>query len=258
MKNSKKAGVYKILNTSTGMCYIGSSFSFKKRFGEHIRALKSGVHKNDYLQNAWNKYGESSFCFLVVEIVEDVEKILEREQHWIDTIENLYNLCPIAGNAAGYRHTEEAKQRMSEIKKRPENLTVALKNLNTPEARANFLEAVKSDVSRDKKSKSMSGIKKNAEHRAKIGEANKRRVWTDESRKKLSDAHRSEKMVARLVEANNGRVWTDEAREKLRMYATNKKHSAETREKMSAARTGKPWSEKRKAAQQNINKGEAL
>jgi hypothetical protein len=38
------------------------------------------------LQNAWNKYGEDNFYFSVLELVPDKDKLIEREQYWIDKL----------------------------------------------------------------------------------------------------------------------------------------------------------------------------
>ena len=52
------AGVYQIYNTETGKRYIGSSIDVERRLKEHKRNLKSHKHRNQHLQNAWNKYEE--------------------------------------------------------------------------------------------------------------------------------------------------------------------------------------------------------
>jgi len=57
------SGVYEIVNKSNGHAYGGSSVNISKRRKDHFRALRKGTHKNRYLQNAWNKYGENIFEF---------------------------------------------------------------------------------------------------------------------------------------------------------------------------------------------------
>lgn len=94
----EKPGVYIIENLITNKIYIGSStMKVIKRIYHHINMLRANKHKNKYLQNAFNKYGENSFC---VSIIENTEKhnTLEREQYYIDREEkqNLYNINPLA------------------------------------------------------------------------------------------------------------------------------------------------------------------
>lgn len=60
-------GIYMIRNTINGKLYIGKSVNIKKRFNEHKHELRLGSHHNDYLQKAWNKYGEDAFEFIVLE-----------------------------------------------------------------------------------------------------------------------------------------------------------------------------------------------
>jgi group I intron endonuclease len=74
-------------------------------------------HHNCYLQRAWDKYGESNFCF---EILEEcpVEKLIYWEQIWMDSLcafdERLgYNICSVAGNSLGTIRTESSKKKMS-------------------------------------------------------------------------------------------------------------------------------------------------
>lgn len=95
---TKVFGVYTIKNLLNGKQYIGSTAkSFSIRWKQWKYDLKRQT-ANRYLQNAWNKYGEENFEFSIVEIVEDKNKVLEREQHWLDVIglNNLYNISPRA------------------------------------------------------------------------------------------------------------------------------------------------------------------
>jgi group I intron endonuclease len=132
MKN--KSGIYKIMNKINGKIYIGSAINFKQRWygnGSHVKTLNKNKHKNMYLQNAWNKYGEDSFEFLIVEECPE-DKLIEREQYYLDTLkpwkrEIGYNICKIAGNLLGYKHSEEAKQKISLIHK-GKNISEKMKN----------------------------------------------------------------------------------------------------------------------------------
>mgnify|MGYP000886959842 CR=1 FL=1 len=59
-------GVYQIVNKLNGHKYIGSSINIWTRWGRHLSDLRKNKHDNNYLQNAWNKYGEDNFEFGVL------------------------------------------------------------------------------------------------------------------------------------------------------------------------------------------------
>jgi group I intron endonuclease len=80
------SGVYIFRNTVNNKCYIGSTvMTFKKRMDHHLWHLRENKHKNIHFQNAWNKYGEDSFEYDILEIC-DKDKCLEREQYYLDTV----------------------------------------------------------------------------------------------------------------------------------------------------------------------------
>jgi hypothetical protein len=79
----RSSGVYQIRCVPTGKVYVGSAVNLWKRWEQHRRSLRKGQHGNRYLQAAWNKYGEESFDFSVLEFV-DVIDLLRAEQEWID------------------------------------------------------------------------------------------------------------------------------------------------------------------------------
>ena len=107
-------GVYIIQNVVTGAVYIGSTADdFRVRFNTHKKQLREGRHDNRYLQNAWNKYGESNFNFLIVEPIDDaLNVILSSEQRWIDFYRNdpdvgCYNIRPEASSSKGVKRSVE-------------------------------------------------------------------------------------------------------------------------------------------------------
>lgn len=83
--HSRKSGVYRITNLTNGKFYIGSCAEFKRRSTQHRSHLRGNKHSNKHLQNAWNKYGEESFLFEVVEVIPgDRTARTTREQELID------------------------------------------------------------------------------------------------------------------------------------------------------------------------------
>lgn len=83
-------GIYRIKNKINGNCYYGSSKNIKNRWKKHYNQLKTNSHYNTILQRAWNKYGEENFVF---EIVEEclLEELLSLEQKFLD-IKPEYNI----------------------------------------------------------------------------------------------------------------------------------------------------------------------
>lgn len=113
-----KSGIYKITCLDNGIIYIGSSNNIQKRSAKHLRCMRKGDHCNPRMQNAFNKYGEKSFIFEVVEIVEDLNNLVVREQHYIDLYnvckhEIGFNICPIAGSVQGRIVTVQARKNLS-------------------------------------------------------------------------------------------------------------------------------------------------
>lgn len=91
-----QTGVYEIKNKINGKRYIGStSINFNKRLVHHLNELRRNNHKNVYLQNSWNKYGEDNFEFNILEVV-DKCCTLEVEQSYLDALKPEYNINPLA------------------------------------------------------------------------------------------------------------------------------------------------------------------
>lgn len=132
-------GIYAIicLNDDGATVYVGSTRrTVRKRQTAHRSRLRSGKHENQYLQRAWNKYGESSFIFLVLEPVLSLAFLIEREQYWLDQFRansEVYNVGVVAGSnrtgvshrpsvvkriraaLLGRRHNQETKDKISDL-----------------------------------------------------------------------------------------------------------------------------------------------
>lgn len=109
----KKSGIYVIMNTFNYKKYIGSSKDIYHRLHKHNSQLKRNIHSNPYLQNVWNKDNECLTCFLLEECNED--KLIEREQHWINKINPEYNIN--RDIFPTYIPSQETKDKISEYSK---------------------------------------------------------------------------------------------------------------------------------------------
>jgi group I intron endonuclease len=105
--------IYKITNIKTQDFYIGSAVNYKNRRWSHICSLKKNKHKNQFIQNSWNKYGQDAFIFEIIEVVDKLENLIIREQYWIDTLSPTFNFAKIAGSPLGVKHTEKSRMNMS-------------------------------------------------------------------------------------------------------------------------------------------------
>jgi group I intron endonuclease len=76
-------GIYKIENIVDGKSYIGSSVNVSARKYKHFWMLKKGVHDNNHLQHSYNKFGEESFKFEILEYCPDYELISRENYHII-------------------------------------------------------------------------------------------------------------------------------------------------------------------------------
>lgn len=99
---NRLAGViYKIINKIDGKYYVGSSIEIKRRWRNHRNCLRSNKHHNNYLQNAWNKYGPETFDFVIVEADITEKDLLLTEQKYLDVAkeekDKCYNMSFIAG-----------------------------------------------------------------------------------------------------------------------------------------------------------------
>lgn len=109
-------GIYAITHKATGRAYIGSAVDIDARWRTHRSDLRLNRHYSHWLQAAWNKYGEEAFELVIIEAVPELEKLVLREQGWIDiyrAAKLAYNLRPIANSNLGTKRTKETCQKIS-------------------------------------------------------------------------------------------------------------------------------------------------
>lgn len=126
-------GIYGIRNIGSQKMYVGSAVNIERRLGKHASMLARGIHPSLRLTGAYRRAGGwGAFETLVLEECAP-EKLLEREQHWIDTLKPSYNARLVANNNLGLKWTDE--QRVS--------VTASMRETsNTPEARERLRQTV--------------------------------------------------------------------------------------------------------------------
>jgi len=104
-KLPNSAGIYEIINSASGLSYIGSAEALKKR--GHYDLLSTGSSHSKEMQQAFNLDGEESFQFRILEFCAK-DKLIEREQKYMDErdFNTLYNAAPRAGTIHGYVLTD--------------------------------------------------------------------------------------------------------------------------------------------------------
>jgi len=202
-------GVYYIQNLVTNRFYIGSSADVYSRIKSHLNMLQRGVHSNIHLQRSYNKHGQGKFAWGVCEEVFDIDQLLVVEQTWIDVMGD-YNICTEAGSTRGYKATEETRAKLSAVKSGINNPMYGTKR---PEVGEIFR-------------KLHTGKVLSEEHKRKCSEAlkGKRGPWDNpESVAKIIEAARA---------SNTGRKHSDETRAKVSAAGMGRVVSEETREKI--------------------------
>lgn len=87
------SGVYAIVNTVTGMVYVGSSRNIEVRWKGRRNALRLGKSTNKHLQAEWTTARGKGFVLQVLEQVDDVQGLTAAEQRWLDQYEGrCYNI----------------------------------------------------------------------------------------------------------------------------------------------------------------------
>lgn len=110
---SVTSGVYKVTNKINGDFYIGSSNNIFRRRREHFRK-NFRTQSKSILVNAILKYGRDNFIFEILEFC-DNEKLIEREQFYIDLLNPKYNIRRQASSNLGLVPSEKHLQHLKEI-----------------------------------------------------------------------------------------------------------------------------------------------
>lgn len=232
----KRSGIYCITNTETAMQYVGSAVDLDGRFKRHIRQMKAGTHPNKFLLMDYDRHGEQSFRFEVLELCSDTV-LLEREQHWIDQLGAAvtgYNIALTAGSPMkGRKQSEATRAKMREAHRNRKPIS--------EETRQRLRDAAK----RREEAKKLNGYEVSEETRKKLSEAGKGREVTEETREKLRKTNsRPKRTPAELaaIEAQKGkcpeRLLTPEARGKHADAVRERWQDPEFRARMKASMKG--------------------
>jgi group I intron endonuclease len=131
-------GIYMIKNIIDSKIYIGSSVNIDSRKYKHFWMLNKKIHDNKYLQNAFNKFGESNFIFEIIENCDETN-IIERENFYIEFYKSSksdfgYNLATV-NEFRRNTYNSEVKRKLSihNLKKNSNFILFILENIFTNE-----------------------------------------------------------------------------------------------------------------------------
>ena len=189
--------VYMILNVVNGKAYVGSTNSFHYRKIAHIYALNKGTHFNVHLQNAWDKYGSSSFSFFIIAEATDRTRFI-LESWFIKSFQCQYNVVKEIDLNGMPRHSVQTIERMSASRR----------------GKKQKIEHVA------KRAAALIGRKYSAAHRAAISDGKKGVKFTDAHRDALRRARIGKSLSAaaklKLSLANTGKTLSAEHKRKIR------------------------------------------
>lgn len=141
MDTKNKIGVYRWVNKVNGNTYVGSSVNLSRRFRTYydFSYLSVRVQKSkSRIYSAILKHGYSNFQLEILEYCTK-EKVISREQYYIDFFKPQYNLNLTAGSRLGSTHSEETRRTLSNFfkgRKLGEGtknfLSLASKGMNNP------------------------------------------------------------------------------------------------------------------------------
>lgn len=177
--HSKSGGVYRITNIKNGKIYIGSCKCFQVRANQHASSLRNQKHQNKHLQASWNKWGEDSFLFEVLEVVEG-DKLLRTTLE-----EKLLQEQIILGNW----------DKCFNFQRKPKSNERSCFSKNPEKTRKKLSKAIKAAISnpeeRNRRSITAKKMWKNSEYRRmmskKISNAKKGKKRSEAFRKKMSE-----------------------------------------------------------------------
>jgi group I intron endonuclease len=220
--------IYLITNTQNGKHYIGqTTCTIEKRWQEHIYNAQGNRQRSMYpLYHAIRKYGKHQFCIAVLAESSSQNEINELEQDFIAAYNTLDK------NFGYNRHKGGNKPPLS-----------------TPESRRKAGLAIKgkpfSEEHCQNISKALAGRKLSPERIQKM----KGRIVSEETRQKMSNSggwrrelKSSPEHIEKIRIANTGKKHSEETKQKISASKINP--SKETRRRLRESHLGKPWTEK--------------
>jgi group I intron endonuclease len=127
----RDCGVYLLRCVAENKIYVGSTKqSFRARFSNHFKFLKSGKLGNKALQTDYNKYGYENFEFEILGVYREEECVMY-EKHFIESLKPFYNVIKASNNSKtnlnkkfSKDHVEKLRQAAKRYRHSPETLKI--------------------------------------------------------------------------------------------------------------------------------------
>ena|GEM_PF-1448732 len=226
-------GIYAATCMPTGKQYIGRSIDIQRRWNDHLKLLRANKHHSPHFQYEWNKYGEKAFQWTVLEQC-SLDRLTEREQHWIDTLAPQLNVAFQVDKPFDF--TPEIRQRMAEAARR------RLQRDGHPHVGKKFSAEYRhklaiahlgqvpsnkgvpiSAATRQRVSEAVRAHHSSEEYRARVSAWQTGRKQSVKTRQKRSESLKQAYAEGRRISFNlgkpawnKGKTWGPETREKLR------------------------------------------
>ncbi len=249
-KLPKTPGIYRI-SFSTGKFYIGSAVNLRKRYRDHLSDLRAGKHKNPIMQNLYNKHGDASFIFEVLEYVDNKKMLIAREQWYIDTMAPTINVCLIAGSTLGMKYSEQGRANISAARRgkklSPEHIASMRAAFNKPETKEKMRPAQLGKKQPpehiEKTAAARRGRKNSPEHIEKTAASKGGKPLSPEHKEKIRKAKLAKPLdpatIERIAASNRGKKQSPELIEKRIAPLRGKKRPPSVGAKISATKRAK-------------------
>lgn len=202
--------IYAIVNAHTGRRYIGRSVSHRLRWNQHRSKLRQGRHPSRQLQAAWIADGDSAFSMIVVETLD-----------------------------RGASKRVAAERELWHLRRTPNPYNQSKDTLTGPAP-----GTVKCSAERKEQMRVLHlGKPKTAEHRRRISEARRGKSFPHKGGYTLS-----KETTERMRQSHLGLKGTPESRAKQSAALKGRVFTQAWKDKIRAAKAGKPWSSKRREA----------
>lgn len=219
---NKKPGIFCVENFVNSKKFIGYSKIGKYYKSDIYGQLRRGVFKNWKLQEDWNKYGEKSFEFNIIEENSGIGWI-ERKQYYMDlykTCETGYNIRPKADLSEIASGTKEKMSKAQEGEKNHrfgKKMSSKEKQIRSEkfsgEKNPNYGKKHSSKI-RKKISKKATGRKMSEEAKRKISKYKIGKKNSEESKKKNSDKAvkrwKDPEFRKKMIESFKGRIYPED------------------------------------------------
>ena len=214
-------GVYAITCLVNDKKYIGCSKDVRGRFSVHKAELRNNHHNNKAMQDDWNKYGECSFEFDLLEEC-SVEELSDKEEFWIEYYgshysDMLYNQVQGGLSRSGERNPMYGKHFSEESRS---NQSIRMKEYLSDPTHHPMYGKHHTEESKKNISQSLTGRHNSAESNAK------RSKWAKEYFSNIENC------------PFYGHHHTQETKDKIRQINSNRKHTPEELKKMSESLAG--------------------